>query len=95
MSSRLLFYSDAIPLNREAHRHDLVRTDAQRSGFASGSSGAAIMRWLICALRFVLGEVEGADHRVCSDAAFASREALALHGFLTFIRPSRKPSAPP
>ena len=37
MTSGLLFYSDAIPLNREAHRHYRVPTDAQRFGFASGS----------------------------------------------------------
>ena len=37
MNFGLLFYSDAVPLNRETHRHYRVATDAQRFAFASGS----------------------------------------------------------
>ena len=38
MASGLLFYSDVVPLNREAHRGHRIATGPQRFGFASGSN---------------------------------------------------------
>lgn len=38
MASGLLFYSDVVPLDREAHRGHRIATGPQRFGFASGSN---------------------------------------------------------